>query len=302
VGGGVNLGLGLQSYSKGVLDNVERPFDENRFERVVADLLPIAPRAALEIIMGLPGDNPDSFRRTLDRAMGLGASVRVFRCLVLPNALMSRAPASFQMVYDPITLSMISCLGWSAEDIDGMAAELDAMARTIEGAWLHNDGRGWYFPSVSEMRERFPDEEGRTSRDGDVRLTEQPSPAPPIVVATTQASVPPTLRSTLAEGVDRATRGNWTLVEVHRQDDQLTLEVGTPSGALSIDAHPASSGRPSFRVLDGVAYSYRRGAAEMDGINLKYLERVIGHLRRVIAAALRPAGFQAEQVVLPVER
>jgi radical SAM superfamily enzyme YgiQ (UPF0313 family) len=154
VGGGADLGLGLQSYDRDVLGNVERPFDAARFERVVRDVLAIAPNTAIEIIMGLPGDSPDSFRRTFDRAVRLGASVHVFRCLVLPNALMSRAPESFAMVYDPITLRMESCLGWKPGEIDAMAAELDRMAGTSEGAWLHNDDCGWYFPSNFELSER----------------------------------------------------------------------------------------------------------------------------------------------------
>ncbi len=154
VGGGADLGLGLQSFDRDVLQNVERPFDAARFERVVADVLAIAPNTAIEIIMGLPGDSPDSFRRTFDRAMRLGASVHVFRCLVLPNALMSRAPASFAMVYDPITLRMESCLGWEPGEIDAMAAELDKMARSSHDAWLHNDDNGWYFPSNFEMTKR----------------------------------------------------------------------------------------------------------------------------------------------------
>jgi radical SAM superfamily enzyme YgiQ (UPF0313 family) len=154
VGGGADLGLGLQSYDRDVLGNVERPFDAARFERVVQDVLAIAPNTAIEIIMGLPGDNPDSFRRTFDRAMRLGASVHVFRCLVLPNALMSRSPASFAMVYDDISLRMESCLGWEPGQIDAMSSELDDLVRASDGAWQHNDENGWYFPSNSERSER----------------------------------------------------------------------------------------------------------------------------------------------------
>jgi radical SAM superfamily enzyme YgiQ (UPF0313 family) len=290
VGGGVNLGLGLQSYSKGVLDSVERPFDEQRFERVVADLLPIAPRAALEIIMGLPGDNPESFRHTLQRAMGLGASVRVFRCLVLPNALMSRAPASFAMIYDPMTLSMISCLGWSAADLDAMSAELDAMAQRIDGAWLHNDGRGWYFPSRSEMRERFGDQEQRPPTPADAPRAQGVAPSPRV------QPLPAPLRSTIADAVVRATNGAWTLTVIEHSDEQLTLTVHTPSGALSIDARPQRPGQPSFRIIDGVAYTYNRDGAMMDAASLRHVESVIGHLRRHIATALAPQDAAAEPV------
>jgi len=289
VGGGVNLGLGLQSYSKGVLDNVERPFDEKRFEKVVHDLLPIAPRAALEIIMGLPGDDPESFRRTLHRAMELGASVRVFRCLVLPNALMSRAPASFDMVYDPITLSMISCLGWSAEALDGMSAELDALAATIDGAWLHNDGRGWYFPSRLEMQERFGDAEmpGRSPISIDEsRGIERGGGGAAVDEAARPLAAE--LRGALSDGVAIATGGVWALVGVDRADDHLTIAVTMDSGELSIDARPAREGVRSFRVRDGVAYSYQRQAADLDRANLERLEFVIEQVRHLVAIAIEP--------------
>jgi len=155
IGGGADLGLGLQSYDRDVLGNVDRPFDADRFERVVKDVLAIAPNTAVEIIVGLPGDSPDSFRRTFDRAMRLGASVHVFRCLVLPNALMSRSPASFAMVYDPMTLRMESCLGWKPGEIDAMSSELGDLVHASDGAWQHNDDNGWYFPSNSERSRRL---------------------------------------------------------------------------------------------------------------------------------------------------
>jgi hypothetical protein len=58
------------------------------------------------------------------------------------------------MVYDPITLRMESCLGWSPGEIDAMAAELDQQVRACDGAWAHNDDNGWYFPSRFELDER----------------------------------------------------------------------------------------------------------------------------------------------------
>ena len=37
----------------------------------------------------------------------------VYHCLVLPDGLMTRAPAGSQMVFDPYSLKMTSCWGWS---------------------------------------------------------------------------------------------------------------------------------------------------------------------------------------------
>jgi hypothetical protein len=85
--------------------------------------------------MGLPGDTPEGFRRTLDYVLGLPVSVRVYHCLVLPDALLTRAPASYQMDFDPVTLEMRSCLGWTERDLAREVARLDAMVAERNGLY-----------------------------------------------------------------------------------------------------------------------------------------------------------------------
>jgi radical SAM superfamily enzyme YgiQ (UPF0313 family) len=109
------VGIGLQSFDPEVLRGVERPFDPDRFDAVLAAIAKVASPTLL-IIMGLPGDNPRSFRRTLERCLRYGCMVHVYHCLVLPDALMTRAPAEFALEFDPVSLKMRSCLGWSEDD------------------------------------------------------------------------------------------------------------------------------------------------------------------------------------------
>jgi radical SAM superfamily enzyme YgiQ (UPF0313 family) len=109
------VGIGVQSFDPEVLRGVERPFDPTRFDGILERIARVASPTLL-LILGLPGDNPASFRRTLDRALGYGCSVHVYHCLVLPDALMTRAPADAQIDFDPVTLRMRSCRGWSVED------------------------------------------------------------------------------------------------------------------------------------------------------------------------------------------
>jgi radical SAM superfamily enzyme YgiQ (UPF0313 family) len=111
----VEVGIGLQSFDPVVLEGVDRPFDPEKFDRVFARIAQVS-NPTLLIIMGLPGDNPESFKRTLDRCRTYNCSVHVYHCLVLPDALMSRAPPKFNMRFDPISLKMRSCLGWSEDD------------------------------------------------------------------------------------------------------------------------------------------------------------------------------------------
>lgn len=133
-----HLGVGLQSYNKEVLARINRPFDAEKFERGLADLAQVAP-ATCEIIFGLPGDSPESFQRTIDRLMEQPCNFLVYHCLVLPDGLMTRAPAGSDMVFDPRTLKMISCWGWSEKDFRQQIEKLDRMVED------HNGRRGEFF-------------------------------------------------------------------------------------------------------------------------------------------------------------
>ena len=106
------VGIGLQSFDNKVLAHVERSYDEARFEQTLYDLKAVA-GVAIEIILGLPGDTPENFRNSFERARALPCALRVYHCVVLPSALMVRSPAEYVLDYDPVTLKMRSCLGWS---------------------------------------------------------------------------------------------------------------------------------------------------------------------------------------------
>lgn len=136
------VGIGLQSFDNKVLAHVERSYDEARFEDTLAQLKSVA-GVAIEIILGLPGDTPENFRASFERARGLDCALRVYHCVVLPSALMVRAPAHYAMDYDPVSLKMRSCLGWPAE-------ELAAAVEFVHAAAAREGGRSgeflWTFP------------------------------------------------------------------------------------------------------------------------------------------------------------
>jgi radical SAM superfamily enzyme YgiQ (UPF0313 family) len=137
------LGVGMQSMDQAVLKLHQRPSESSRFEQAVRDLAAVT-NIELQIIFGLPGDTPDGFRRTLDYALSLPASVRAYHCLVLPDALMTRGLRNFDLRFDPRNLAMISCLGWSEDAIRTMRGELDRLA----GARSGKRGEYWWsFPS-----------------------------------------------------------------------------------------------------------------------------------------------------------
>jgi radical SAM superfamily enzyme YgiQ (UPF0313 family) len=144
------LGIGMQSADPHVLKLHQRFADGPRFEESVRRLAAVT-MVELQIIMALPGDTPDGFRRTLDYALTLPASIRVYHCLVLPDALMTRGLPEMNMVYDSRTLAMESCLGWSRDDILSMRNEL-AQRTVLAGGRVGN--WWWSFPEPKESAAR----------------------------------------------------------------------------------------------------------------------------------------------------
>ena len=106
---------------------MDRKYDEARFEQTLDQLCAVA-HVAIEIILGLPGDNPETFRRNFERARQFPTALRVYHCVVLPSALMVRSPPEHALDYDPVTLKMFSCLGWTEAALEREAAFLSREA------------------------------------------------------------------------------------------------------------------------------------------------------------------------------
>jgi radical SAM superfamily enzyme YgiQ (UPF0313 family) len=136
------VGIGLQSFDNGVLAHVERSYDEARFEQTLGQLTSVA-GVAIEIILGLPGDSPDNFRKCFARARTLPCALRVYHCVVLPSALMVRAPAHYVMEYDLVNLKMRSCLGWTEE---ALRRESEYVTSCTEAAGGRSGQFFWILP------------------------------------------------------------------------------------------------------------------------------------------------------------
>ena len=136
------VGIGLQSFDNEVLAHVERSYDEARFDQTLHELKSVS-AVAVEIILGLPGDSPENFRKSFERARKLPVALRVYHCVVLPSALMVRAPAGYNMVYDPVSLKMQSCLGWTAAELQ---AECDFLTYCAQQEGGRSGQFFWIFP------------------------------------------------------------------------------------------------------------------------------------------------------------
>lgn len=140
------LGVGLQSRDPAVLRLHQRMADPPRFDQSIRQLSQFA-SLEIQIIMGLPGDTPEGFRRTLDYALSLPAKVRAYHCLVLPDALLTRGLPEFRMAFDQRNLAMVSCLGWPQGTIEAMREELFQKTTRLGG--LAGD-YWWSFPSPAQ--------------------------------------------------------------------------------------------------------------------------------------------------------
>lgn len=250
-----SIGVGLQSYDREVLRRMQRPFDEERFERVVRQLVATGAPVSLEIILGLPGDNPASFLRTLDRARALGCTVRVYHCLVLPNALMTRAPPWAEMVYEPDTLRMRSCAGWTERDLIETAARLDAMGGRATDPFGESVGT-WVFST---------------------------SPPPPDEVHPTIRTLSDESLRVVDGAVRRATDGQWRVLSVEQRDELTLMQLASPAGPIALELNP-SSDAPAFLQLGGVALNYRGELSSSAKLHLMaFGKRVHPLLRRLLS-------------------
>lgn len=90
--------VGVQTSNPRALDRVSRFFDADRTRERAAAFRRLAPRARLnlQLIYGLPGDDPAGFRASLDYALALEPdAVMTFPALALPGSELGRDPAAF---------------------------------------------------------------------------------------------------------------------------------------------------------------------------------------------------------------
>lgn len=287
-------GIGLQSFDADVLKSVERPFNEDRFDRVVRDVAAIVPDTTVEVIVGLPGDSPDNFKRTVERVRRLPVGIRVFHCLVLPGALMTRAPASFDLKFDPFTLQVVSCRGWSREDLEKTCGWLDEVARS-ECADIPHGGT-WKFLRPNADR---------------AHTTRIVAGSPPQVELAPKhnrrdITAPQHMHDALARRIEQADVC-WTLERVTVLDGDMRGGVGLFIEGVStmpyICVARARPGVPAFRVVQELSYSYSRGDAKPDSEALQALDRVIAQIHPILRAVIlgvEVGGAKPDRRILPV--
>jgi radical SAM superfamily enzyme YgiQ (UPF0313 family) len=270
--------VGLQSMNEEVLRRVHRNFDLEKFRRGVTRLSELS-EIIVEIILGLPGDSPDSFMRTLDNVLNMSdrVSVLIHHCLALPDGLLTRGPENAGLDFDPYTLRVKSCEGWSERDLGATHERLAALVEQLGGRvgdlWYQvrlPGQRAGHIPT-GEMREFT----GSNGASGSARS------APPM-------PVPAELIGALDRSIEEATVGAWRFVDASRSDDNaLTVRISTATGEVVLDLRADAPGRRSFRVVDGIAWSHQGEFQDGQRSFARLLERTIEH-SRPLSAMLHP--------------
>ncbi|MCB9658384.1 MAG: B12-binding domain-containing radical SAM protein [Polyangiales bacterium] len=278
-----SVGLGLQSANPDVLKAVDRPFKPHHFAKAVEDLARVA-RVTVEVIVGLPGDSPSGFKETMAFLTDLPCNVRVYHCLVLPDALMSRYENSDELRFHPITLEIQSGPGWSETELRDTCEWVDEKTRA-EGVNQQQPrvGRGDRLEDYVEMlvdppwwsfdRTATPPPLGHHMAN--VRRVPAHLPQGEVAAAGVHAAI--------VAAVTRATHGHCRVGEVIRSTGQVVVRLDVERASYELVARPVEAG-PSFRDAAGCGFMYRSdGTAQLDQRASLLLTRAIDAMAAHVA-------------------
>lgn len=267
--GHAEIAVGVQSFDKEALRRLGRPFDIARFERALEEIKRHS-SVSLELILGLPGDDPAAFRHTFEKAITLADSLRVFYCLALPDALLDRA-AEFDLDFDPVTFEVRQCRGWSPESLRAEWDYVREVARSMPRAAF---GPNW----VDFRTKDSAPTKGRNLRHRYGGMGRRLTPE-------------------MLDMFRRCVTGpstTWAIADGRLGEDWLQLELkqGASEEPIWLVAGPAREGQPRFVELDGIAYSYRGTLSRQDA---RDLYEVIQQVHRRVETSLSQQGLEETQ-------
>ncbi|MFO7562673.1 MAG: B12-binding domain-containing radical SAM protein [Enhygromyxa sp.] len=250
--GNFQAAIGIQSLDPEVLEVLGRPFEPARFAAAIASMRD-AVTLDMEFIMGLPRDNPKSFRETFHKVVDMSDNVRVFWCLALPDAFLERVD-EFDIRFDPKTLMVESCQGWTYED---MRREWDYMLEFGSGCERFHCGPNWL---------------GFTTPAGVERTTAASHIHEGTIEVVT--TLPTEARERLASALGRQASG-WQLRSARRDRQALLLELDSPRGGVVLEVVRFEEGAPCFTRRGDLAYSYRGSLEHESALGLRRVIELI---------------------------
>ena len=134
--------LGLNSLTPTTFGTVKRRIDPDRFAAAVGLLSRIV-RPEVNVIVGLPGETLEGFKRTLEFCAGLPAVIRCFDLRVIPETTYFIEAAEHGLVYDPQDeMRVVRAGSYSAEDLAEMRRLATALAGPVDDRGPRTPGGG----------------------------------------------------------------------------------------------------------------------------------------------------------------
>ena len=147
--GKLDFGVGLQTLEPDALQLVGQGRGRHGQElRDALRSLDSVGDVMVEIILGLPGDTPEGFRRTLAQVATLGMTAIVFRLVVAPGTELWRQAAALGLEYDDETFLLRRSPTFTALELD---REEDHAVQVLERAVLRGHVRRAFY-SASDQR------------------------------------------------------------------------------------------------------------------------------------------------------
>lgn len=251
--GQVQASVGIQSFDADVLKRLGRPFDLKKFETVLERM-----RGRLdfdiELILGLPGDNPDSFKRTVEKSLELGDTVKAFKCIVLPDALLERAD-ELHIDYDPADFMIRSCDGWSARELEDTWDWLYALASKAARPILNDDWVG--FSVTSNSPDKYKSDDSGVAHHGNVYTG-----------TAVHSGIDTEALQALCDEVS-GLGPEWVLSNVRSGESAVFYDLEGPGGGVVLEAKLAVEQPRYFMEREGLAYTHRGPVDRESAVGLR---------------------------------
>jgi hypothetical protein len=269
------VGVGLQTSNPEALVAQGRRYSEQLFDKAVERLSAVSD-VTVEAILGLPGDTLEGFKETMRRISDLPCGIRVYQCLILPDALLTDHVGDDQVRFHPVTLQVREAPGWSPRDLEEACDWLNQWSGATESltrttmyehgenlepyveeiiqlpAWVRHVGR------YEELLPQKPNEDRRQGRN-----------YVPSVSTSAEAPVSPLSDDELGEAqrvaselLMRRTRGRCTVEAVSWNQGAVQSVFRLGKRRVDVVARPRVRDSDAFVVIGGCEFTYQVVADE----------------------------------------
>jgi hypothetical protein len=270
------VGLGLQTTNPEALVQQGRRYNDRLFENAVERLASVSD-VTVEVIVGLPGDTLDGFKETMRRITDLPCSIRVYQCLILPDALLSEHAGDDRVKFHPVTLQVREVPGWSPRDLEEVCDWLNqwcgatgSLSRTLTDK--HGEHLEAYVEEVVDLPswvrhvgryETLLPQAADESRPQGRKFSQSVSTAPGSSVSPLSDDELHEAQQAASDMLMRLTRGRCTVEAVSWRDGAVQSVFRLGKRRVDVLARPRGRVSDAFVVIGGCEFTYHAVADEV---------------------------------------